>query len=321
MHLRFRGKALTLRVEEEGHPRPDPQPDVIEVRVDDAPARRVTLVPGMHELVLAQGLRATEHRLTVTKLTEGEAGTLRVQGLRLDDGGAILDPAPPPPRRMLVVGDSISAGYGVRGSDSTCRAVSAMCDASMAWPSLAAEALPAALHLVAWSGRGLTRNYDPTQVETLPDLATRTLPTQARPPWRGAAWPPTDILIAVGANDVARPGFDDAAYGRALFTLIARTQEPATAANVLVVVGPMLFDDAPYPGADSHRRVLAATRRVVEERRRAGFARTAWIDLAPAPPDEGLGCEQHPSARSHRRMAAEVVARLRTAPFVDPTAP
>jgi len=318
MHLRFRGTGITLRVEEETFPRENPQPDVIAVRVDNDPPQHFTLAPGMHELALAQGLRATEHRVTVTKLTEGEAGTLCVHTLRLHEGASFLPPPPAYPRRMLVLGDSITAGYGVRGTSETCRAVSAMCDASMAWPSLTAETLGAELHLVAWSGRGLTRNYEPAQTDTLPVIAARTLPAQDDPPWRGSDWVPTDVLVALGTNDVARAGFDDGAYGRALDALLTRAQGNAAAANVLVVVGPMLFDDAPYPGANSRLRVLAATRAVVEARQRRGFPRTAWLDLASAPPEEGMGCEQHPSARSQRRMAAEITVRLREAPFVEP---
>lgn len=87
---------------------------------------------------------------------------------------------------------------------------------------------------------------------------------------------------------------------------------------LVVVVGPMLFDDAPYPGANSRLWVLAATRTVVETRQHMGFPHTAWLDLASVPPDEGMGCEQLPSACSQLRMAAEISARLRAAPFVDP---
>lgn len=308
---RFRGTNLSLRVEDDLHERATPQCDALGVEVDGGPLRRLALLPGTHEYALAQGLPPTEHAVRVTKLTEAEAGTVRVLGARLRDGAVLLAPPPAPRRRLLVIGDSISAGYGVDGPDGSCHATSATCNAARAWPSLVADALGAELHLLAWSGRGLTRNYEADEPETLPVLISRTIPTDPGSRWDDARWTPTDVVLNLGTNDVARPGFDDARYADALVALAARVQSRAPRATVLFAVGPMLHDELPTPGSRSLQRVRAATDLAVTRRLAAGFPRTARIEIPAAPPSEGRGCDEHPSAATQRRMADLVAASLR----------
>lgn len=310
VHLRFRGTRLAMRVEEQPFPGEIPQTDALGVEVDGGPLRRITLGRGVQRVELARGLAPAEHTVRVLKLTEAEVGTVRVLGVDLRDGATLLDPPPPRPRRLLAVGDSISVGYGVEGASRACRATAAMCDASRAWPSLAAEALGAELHVIAWSGRGLTRNYDPAQGETLLELARRTVATDPHARWDHARWPPTELVVNVGTNDVARAGFDDARYADALLALITDVLRRAPSARVRVLVGPMLFDDAPHPGAASLRRVREATDRVVRALASHGATDIARVDVAPADDAEGRGCEDHPNALTQRRIARALLASL-----------
>lgn len=311
VHLRFRGAGLSLRLDDNLFEARYPQPDALGVSVDGGPLRRVALLPGTFEYELAKGLAPTEHTLRVVKLTEAEAGTVTVRGVRLAPGAQLLDAPPAPARRLLAVGDSISVGYGVEGERGECHATAATNNAARAWPALVAESLGAELHLLAWSGRGVLRNFDASEPETLPALVSRAIPTEPASRWDEARWTPDVIALNLGTNDVARPGFDDARYIDALDALVARVQSRAPRAEVVLVVGPMLHDELPTPGSRSLQRVLAATDAVVARRRRAGFAGTVRVEIPAAPPSEGRGCDQHPSAVTQRRIATRVVDALR----------
>ncbi|MFO0628653.1 MAG: GDSL-type esterase/lipase family protein [Polyangiales bacterium] len=309
VHLRFRGTRATLRVEEVMFPREAPEPDAVGISVDGGPLRRVTLRPGVQALELAEGLPTGAHTARVVKLTEAEIGAVRVLALGLADGAVLLDPPPAPPRRLMAIGDSIAVGYGVDGPDGSCVAVGATRNAAHAWPALAASALGAELHLLAWSGRGLTRNYDPSQPETLPTLLQRTIPTDPTNPWDEGRWIPTDVAVNVGTNDVAHAPLDDAAYASALRAMLRRVLARAPAARVRVLVGPMIYDDGPTPGANSLQRVRAATDAVSAGLREEGYD-VARAEVYGATPDEGYGCEAHPSRATQRRIAETVVGAL-----------
>jgi lysophospholipase L1-like esterase len=311
LHARFEGDGLTLRLDDNLHESAYTQRDAITVTVDDGPPRRITLRPGTWEYRVAERLGPGAHSVRVAKVTEGEAGTVTVLRVRPLGEGRLLDAAPTPTRRLLVVGDSISAGYGVDGADARCHGGSATNNASRAWPALVAASLGAELHLLAWSGRGLTRNYDPSAVATLPDIASRTIPTQPEPRWDDTRWTPQDIVVNAGTNDVARPGFDDALYANTLESLLGTLQAHAPAARVLVLVGPLLHDDYPTPGSRARQRVRAATDLAVARRVRAGFLRTERMEVDAATEAEGSGCDAHPSAATQRRIATLVTARLR----------
>jgi lysophospholipase L1-like esterase len=309
LHVRFRGTRATLRVEELMFPRDAPEPDALGISLDGAPLRRVTLRPGVQVLELAEGLPSGAHTARVVKLTEAELGAVRVLSLGLVDGAVLLDPPPAPARRLMAIGDSIAVGYGVDGPDGFCVAAGSTRNAAHAWPALAASALGAELHLLAWSGRGLTRNYDPSQPETLTTLLSRTIPTDPTNPWDEGRWIPTDVTVNVGTNDVAHAPLDDAAYASALRAVLGRVLARAPAARVRVLVGPMIYDDGPTPGANSLQRVRAATDAVALGLREEGYD-VARVEIYGATPEEGYGCEAHPSRATQRRIAETAVRAL-----------
>lgn len=310
LHARFTGSTFALRVHDDLFEARHPQPDALGVFVDDAPMRRVPLRPGDAEYVIAEGLPPGAHTVRVMKLTEAEAGTVTVRAVRLAPGGALLAPPPRPSRRLLVVGDSISVGYGVDGPNGDCRATMATHDAARAWPTLLAAGIGAELQLLAWSGRGVVRNFDANEPETLPVLIRRAIPTDPRTRADDRGWTPDDIALNVGTNDAARLGFDDARYADGLEALVAQVQSHAPRARVALVVGPMLHDAIPAVGSLSLQRVRAATDVVVARRRAAGFTRTVRVEVPAAPESEGRGCDQHPSAATQRRIADLVAAAL-----------
>lgn len=310
VHVRFRGAGLGATLGETPYEDTMRDTDVVGVEVDGGPMRRLALREGVFEYTLASGLGPGVHRLRLVKLTEAEVGTVRLDGVRALGGATILAHDPRPARRMLAVGDSITAGYGALGRDSRCEYDATLNDASIAWVSRAADALGAELQVIAWSGRGLTRNYDPEVGETLVDVCDRAVPTEPDHGGDGRGYTPDDVVLNVGTNDAARAGFDDALFRDALGRFVARLGRRFPRARFVLAVGPLLHDDVPTAGCRSLTRVRTATAAVVDQLRASG-RRATLLELGAAGADECCGCGGHPSDRTHRRMAEALTAALR----------
>lgn len=97
--------------------------------------------------------------LRITKQTEAMMGTALVRSIELGEGGAFLPPPPSPGqqtgRRMLILGDSFSAGSGNTGTGGCAAAGVVIQDAMQAFGPLAAAHYGADLQLLAWSAAGL----------------------------------------------------------------------------------------------------------------------------------------------------------------------
>lgn len=83
--------------------------------------------------------------------------TAQLYGFELDDGAIVL-PAPVlSRRRMEIIGDSITCGYGNEGIPPCSNSV-AVENNYMSYGSVTARALDAVLFTEAWSGMGMVRN-------------------------------------------------------------------------------------------------------------------------------------------------------------------
>ena len=112
--VRFEGTELSADLREGGDNR-------FAVIVDGV-LRPEPIVPGagVHTIQLAAGLAPGEHTVTLYRLTEPLVGETQLLGLRLSPGGKMLTPPPAAERRIEVIGDSISTGYGNEGNNPEC---------------------------------------------------------------------------------------------------------------------------------------------------------------------------------------------------------
>ena len=101
------------------------------------------------------------HTLTITKLTEPRYGAALLTKLWLEAGGKWL-PAPDSPgersgRRILLLGDSLTVGWGSTETAATCNGVTAESqDSAQTYGALAAAALGADAQIIGSSGIGFS---------------------------------------------------------------------------------------------------------------------------------------------------------------------
>lgn len=297
IRLRFEGPALELRLRGSS--------DHFALELDGEPLPALAADPARERYPIARGLDAGAHELTVVKRTEPLVSEAQLLGLELPDGGSLLPPPPPPVRRIELVGDSITAGFGILGDAGSGFSATTE-DFTLSYGALAARALGAEVVAVAWSGRGVVRNWAGEPGEPMPVLYERTLPARPESRWDHTRFEPAVVVVNLGTNDFS-PGEPptEAAFVAAYAGLLRRIHALHPRAPVVSALGPMLAGEA-------LRRARTALERAAALLRGEGDRGVVRLEHAPQSLADGLGSDGHPSARTHRRMAGELMAVIRS---------
>lgn len=265
----------------------------VDVIVDDGEARRLQIPPGESEVTLCE-VDEGEHRVAIIKRTEGWQGHVQWRHVRCP-GGRVL-PAPSlPSRRLLFIGDSITAGAGadVQPTDPPQGAHNS--NGRVAYGSVLARSLNAQFHLVAYGGRGLIRDWeDKRDTGTAPEYYQLALTDTPDAKWDHAAYVPDAIGICLGTNDF-NPGIPDRGeYVEAFVGFVRTVRRDAPEADIFLISSPM-------HGVGEARSVLIEY--LEETRRRLGDDSVHVVEVSHYP---GRDVDSHPIAREHRAMAAEL---------------
>jgi lysophospholipase L1-like esterase len=286
---RFSGTSVGVRLRDAGN--------WFEVVLDGGRLAPLVTAPGRERYALAAGLAPGQHEIALHRRTEASFGETQLLGLVLDPDGALLPPPPPAPRRLEVVGDSITCGYGVEADGPSVPFSAATENHALTFAALTTRALDAEAITVAWSGKGMYRNYDGARHETIPTLYDRVLAGRPLPLWDFTSWVPDAVIINLGTNDFG-PGDPGPGFGEAYRAFVRQVRGHYPRALILCTFGPVMSRDQ----VDRARAYLAPT---LEQ---------AGIDVLEFPRQDGsigYGSDWHPSAETHRRMADQLTAELR----------
>jgi lysophospholipase L1-like esterase len=245
--------------------------------------------------VLSQGVHSVELR----KRSETNFGTFRVEDVTTD--GAFVEPETPVTRRIEIIGDSISVGYGLDGV-LPCTDSAALQNNPKTYGAVAARALGADYSVVAWSGKGLIRNYASNPPDTsppMPQLYTRYGANDADgsftfPP----DWVPDAVVINLGTNDFSyldvRDPVDPDELLDALLKLIRSIHEHYPEAEFFLMSSPLLNDN--WPAGQNQKSTHAA---VLQDaiKNVCGGIKAHFVDW----PSQGaeVGCDYHPVASTN----------------------
>ncbi len=300
--VHFEGTALSALLHDAGE-------NHFTVIVDGKPrSDKLVPGPGERELVLAKNLEPGEHTVTLYRLTEPLVGETQLRGLRLSPGGKMLAPPPRLKRRIELIGDSISAGYGNDGADRNCPFSPDTENHYATYGAIAARALAADLFTLAWSGKGVFSNrgdlHDP-----MPVVWTRTLPGRPDSSWDFAGFTPDAVVVNLGTNDFAPEVQDRSPFASSYERFVVSVRQTYPEAHLFLAVGPMLSDGYPE-GVPSHTIVQGTLTKLTEKLRQAGDNRVHYLEFRQQSESDGYGCDWHPSLKTHRRMAGELAAAL-----------
>jgi lysophospholipase L1-like esterase len=152
---------------------------------------------------LASGLVDTTHTLYFVKRTDCTFGVANFQGFTAADGGTFTLGAPgaKPPRRIEIIGDSISVGTGNEGTGGNTRFNE---NGYLAFGPMIARQLNAEYSVIARGGLGAYHNWNeawPPAEQHAIDYFKQTLYNYAYPLWDFSRWQPDAVIVALGAND------------------------------------------------------------------------------------------------------------------------
>jgi len=254
-------------------------------------------MPGPATYSLATGLPAGEHTVELYRRTEGSFGVTTILGF--DITGELLAP-PPVTRRIQIVGDSISCGYGNEGV-APCGFTAETENHYMTYGALASRAVGAELHTVAWSGKGIVNNYGDDVFEPMPQIYDRTIAGDGGVQWDHAAWQPDVVVINLGTNDFSTDKDPpENVFVPAYVAFLSHLRAVYPDAFILPV--------APLLWGDEAIMVAGYLQSAVDQRHADGDLDVAFADINAAP--IGSGCDGHPSVATHEAMAANLVDAL-----------
>lgn len=255
-----------------------------------------SLLPPGHAL-----LPSRPYAFLVSKRTEAQnnwEGAAQLYGITIDDGGLLEDiPWEAPKRRLEFMGDSVTCGYGILGNTTDCNPVNpegAFEDVWLTYAQLLARNFDAAMHMEAWSGIGLVRNYgdtNQTSEHPFPSIWNRTIGVMAEPVYDFSLFVPDAVVVHIGGNDYSTgpPNPTQEQFETAYVSLIHTIRRAYAVPDLtfFLMCGPMYGDPCGY------------IMNVVDFVPNAHFINVTNI-LGPGT----YGCDSHPNVAGHRKIAA-----------------
>jgi lysophospholipase L1-like esterase len=293
---RFSGTGIGVRLGD------DSGANFFDVRIDGTPQPKLHAQAGARDYPLATGLADGMHDVELYRLTEASQGNTQFLGFS-PVGGALAPVSAAPDRRLEIVGDSITCGYGDEGADMNCHFTPDTENHYLSYGAVAARDLQADLVTVAWSGKGVVYNYGEDMVDPMPKLYDRILPLQPEPKWDFSRYEPHAVVVNLGTNDFSTDGDPtEQVFTDAYAALLARIRTNYPDAFILCICAPLLS------GAD-YTMVAGYEGQVVTQMQGAGDKKVKFVDLTTDA--VGWGCDWHPSVATHAAMAAKLVAELK----------
>lgn len=233
--------------------------------------------------------------MELRKRSETYFGTFRITDVTTD--GSLI-PSVAPERKIEIIGDSISVGYGLDGV-LPCVDSAVLQNNPKTYGALAATALDADYSVVAWSGKGLVRNYasnPPDPLPPMPVVYTRYGGNDADDSFTfPQSWVPDAVVINLGTNDFSYVGvrdpIDPADLTSALVDLMSNVHSHYPAASFFLVTSPLLSDS--YPSAEDAQKSthLKALQDAADQ---LADLNTRIVDWPAQGAD--VGCDYHPNA-------------------------
>lgn len=334
IRIRFTGTYLGVQLRDNALKQTVETTNYFNVIIDGKAPVLLKTTPHQKTYVLAEKLSSGEHLVELFKRSESShgdelnVGKVSILGFQIDAHGELLPPEPKK-NRMEFIGDSITCGYGNELSTndpSNDHFTTLNSNAYMAWGAIAARELNAEYVAVAYSGRGVVRNYGGHDSPTVPDMYLKTLPddpTAAQ--WNPSQYVPDVVVINLGSNDFSEGLASSEAvdslqtnFGKKYLAFLRELSGYYKEAQFVLVIGPMLSDGYPE-GYNALSRVRTELENIVstlQQETPNGESRVRLLELTPQ--SAPFGEDFHPTIATHQKMARELVDFLQTHHMVVP---
>lgn len=289
----FEGRKATIEITDSGK-------GYMDLLVNDVPSI-LDLKPGAHEYLLVDGDAVDSFHVELTRRTESyDTGFFELGAPKIDGEFTALAPKS---RKLLFLGDSITAGFGVAGTNKTCENTPKLQAPRDSYAYLAAESLDAEAHLIAISGRGVIYNWDGNPAPVMPEQLGFALPDMSEVKWDHTLFQPDAVVVLLGTNDwsVIDPGQETFRIGYR--NMLSRLRQTYANAHIVTIGGPLLSGEKGAAIRDGRDWALT----------QLNDSNMSALDVDLA--DYGIiwSCNHHPGITSMKQMANTLVGHFEAA--------
>ena len=292
----------------------------IAVYVDDSPEpiRRICLDTEEKVYLLYESEQEKSVTITLMKYSEAPFGMCGIRYVETD-----TDRLCPPPaageRRMEIIGDSITCGYGVEAENELQPFHTAQENPTKSYSLLTARALGAEANLVSWSGNGIISHYveetatEPRDERLMPEVYRYTdiagseklfgADESKWEKWDSSRFVPDIILVNLGTNDCSwckDIRERKSCFGDRYVEFLIEIRKKNPEAQILCMLGTM--DQRVLEEVEEAVQTLAETQK---------DEKVHFLSLPPQNPEDGYGADWHPSALTQEKTAELVVKEVR----------
>ena len=277
--------------------------------IDGTPGMRFSVPAGEQTLELATGLGDGVHLVELYRETEGRYGSNVFLGFT---EGTLKAPPARPERRLEIVGDSISAGFGNLGVEEHpnygadpnggCGFSTETESAYNTYGMIAARRLDAEVSVVAVSGWGAYRDNGGGKSGVLSTVFENAVGLQASPAWSFERQADV-VVVNLGTNDFALGDPGETEFKTAYSSLLATIRQKYPDAWIISMIGPLLY-------GSGLSQATAYQTAVVDERRAGGDSRIELLNFGQQNGSLGTGCSWHPNVTVQTAMAERLVTSI-----------
>ncbi len=273
--------------------------------IDDIYMRKCILKDGRNRYTISDSLDGKRHKIAFVKLTEGLVGHVLFHRFILNVNADIFN-VEPAKRKIEFIGNSITCGYGIEATDENLHFSYLTENAYSAYAMQTSRNLKAEVNLVAYSGKGVYRNWADTVFyqETMLELYNRSLPLHQDLNWDFGRFRPSVVVINLGSNDFSPPlgAVGDLFIPRYLSLLKSVRQNYGTDVPIVCLNGPLLTGN---DRSNLEKWINVCLTSLNDNK-------IYYLPLSVCQPADGWGADYHPSQKLADRNATELTAYLKT---------
>lgn len=283
----------------------------------DTPALRFPLTKAKERFVLFECSEAKETTLRIMKYSEAAFSAVGIASLEVE--GDLLPPPDAKTKKLEVVGDSITCGYGIEGVVDKDTFTTAQENPWNAYGCRIARDLDADVSLISWSGNGIVSHYvdesvnEPRNEEALmpelyyyEDFSADLRRNKNRADYIKrdfTAYQPQLIIINLGTNDgsyTRNIPARDRAFVNGYVKFLRQIREVNPDANILCTVGLMR--------TETNMLVKEAVERVNSFGDAKVYFKEAFMQNGEV---DGIGADWHPTEATQKKFAEYLLEFIR----------
>ncbi len=203
--LEFEGKSISARLNDQAGKN-------CYYFIVDSQLKHIRLDSGEHNYLVAEGLSAGKHKITLYKLTEGKFGHTHFLGFNINNEGTVLPASIPENQKKIeFYGNSITAGYSVDDTVED-RKNPDFFNNYFTYASITARHYNARYNVIAKSGIGLMLSWFRI---IMPEMYNRVHEDDSLHQWKFSNFKPNVVVVDLLQNDswlVEKPNHTEFKY-------------------------------------------------------------------------------------------------------------